>query len=188
MIKKIVQFLFLLFLLNTSIHYFRDGFWTQDFGYQLFRGAILIIHEAGHAILSITGSHQIIVLGGTLLQLIVPLVFIFYFIWKGHKYSSAIMLWWLGLSVSDMGVYMADAKLRALPLISGGVDGHDWNNLFGLWGLMKHSDSIGLFAIRLGYFIMSAAMLWALWIIISDTKIAKLKKLTYSGEPRIIKQ
>ena len=49
----------------------------------------LIIHEAGHAIFRILGEF-IMFLGGTLLQLIVPITFTIYFFIRQERYSGRL--------------------------------------------------------------------------------------------------
>jgi hypothetical protein len=94
----------------------------------------LAFHEAGHVFFSFAGS-TVHFLGGTLGQLLVPAILVFYFlIYQGRPFGAAFCLWWIGQNLVNISVYMADARELALPLVGGGD--HDWNELFFRWGLL----------------------------------------------------
>ena len=103
----------------------------------------LPIHETGHLIFRPFGE-LMMVAGGSLFQMIFPVVFVGYFVWRGQFYSGAIVLLWVGQSVLNVWVYASDAVVMQLVLTSGlsGSEGsfHDWNYLldhFGLLGSVK---------------------------------------------------
>ena len=94
----------------------------------------LPFHEAGHVFLSPFGS-TLHLLGGTLAQLAVPALLVGYFLTRRRDpFAAAACLWWLGQSLVNVSVYMADARDLALPLVGGGE--HDWNELFFRFGLL----------------------------------------------------
>jgi uncharacterized protein YqgC (DUF456 family) len=47
--------------------------------------------------------------GGSLFQVILPAVFVGYFVWREQYYSAAIVLFWVGQSILNVWVYAADA-------------------------------------------------------------------------------
>jgi hypothetical protein len=102
----------------------------------------LIFHEAGHVIFMPLGSF-LCVLGGTLMQLIAPASFVVYFSLRRSYYSAAAVLFWLGQSFFNISVYARDAQARVLPLLTGDEDTHDWYNLLGDLGLLRHDQAIG---------------------------------------------
>jgi len=64
---------------------------------------------------------------------------------------------------------MADARDRALPLVSPGmasdeIEGHDWNYLFSWMGLLDHDRQIGHATRIVGYIGMVAVILWLVWM------------------------
>jgi len=71
--------------------------------------------------------------GGSLLQILIPIVFFGYFVYYQKPYSAAIVLFWVGNNFLDVYVYANDAQVMQLPLLSGltGAEGgfHDWNYL-----------------------------------------------------------
>ena len=105
----------------------------------------LPIHEAGHLIFRLFGEFMMIA-GGSLFQLIVPAVFVGYFVWHFKYYSAAITLFWLGQSLINVYIYAADARVMQLVLLGGltGSEGafHDWNYMLTRLGLLGSTDLI----------------------------------------------
>lgn len=101
----------------------------------------LLIHEAGHVIFSPFGAFMTI-LGGSLLQVLLPLVFVVYFWIKNQKYSAGILLNWVAVNLINVSVYAGDAVRMQLPLISGDTDGHDWNNLMLMTVGLKYTEQV----------------------------------------------
>lgn len=98
----------------------------------------LAFHEAGHLVFRIGGS-TLMYLGGTLGQLLVPLLLgARFMVMERRPFGAAVCLWWTGESLVNVSVYMADARELALPLVGGGD--HDWNELFYRFGLLSESS------------------------------------------------
>ena len=99
----------------------------------------LPIHETGHLLFRPFGEFMMVA-GGSLFQVIMPLVFVGYFAWRRQFYSAAIVALWVGQSVINVYVYAADAVVMQLVLTSGftGSEGsfHDWNYLLTATGLL----------------------------------------------------
>ena len=100
----------------------------------------LAIHETGHLVFA-PGGETLGVLGGTLMQLIVPSVFVGALWRQGDQHGATVPLWWLGQNCWNISVYIRDARLQALPLVGGGE--HDWAWLLGSWGLLQRDQLIG---------------------------------------------
>ena len=100
----------------------------------------LAIHETGHLVFA-PGGETLGVLGGTLMQLLVPSVFAGALWRQGDAYGATVPLWWLGQNCWNISVYIRDARLQALPLVGGGE--HDWTWLLGHWGLLAHDQLVG---------------------------------------------
>ena len=105
----------------------------------------LPIHEAGHVLLRVFGEF-IGIAGGSLLQIIVPVVFFGYFVRYKKPFSASIVLFWVGNNFLDVYVYANDAQVMQLPLLSGltGAEGgfHDWNYLLTETGLLDQTKLI----------------------------------------------
>ena len=56
---------------------------------------------------------------------------------------------------------MADARVMALPLVGSGD--HDWEILFGQWGLLLQDQKIGGATRSLGWMGMLATVAWLAW-------------------------
>ncbi len=120
----------------------------------------LIIHEGGHFFFSWFGN-TIMILGGTLGELLVPLLCGIYFFWQREVPATAFCSFWFFENFLYIGVYMADARAEALPLVGSGE--HDWATLFGQWGLLLQDQKIGAATRSLGWLGMLATMLWLAW-------------------------
>lgn len=105
----------------------------------------LPIHETGHLLFRPFGEFLMIA-GGSLFQVIFPLVFAGYFAWRRQFYSAAIVMLWVGQSVLNVWVYASDAIVMQLVLTSGftGSEGsfHDWNYLLTATGLLDSTKGV----------------------------------------------
>jgi hypothetical protein len=117
----------------------------------------LIIHEGGHIFFAWMG-HTIMILGGTLGELLVPLLCALYFFRKREVLATAFCGFWFFENFLYIGVYMADARAQALPLVGG--DEHDWATLFEHWGWLLHDRKIGSATRTIGWLGMLAVVLW----------------------------
>lgn len=104
-------------------------------------GPVLIVHEAGHVLAAPFGRF-VALLGGTMLQVAVPLAFAVYFLLSRQPFSAALVLLWVSFALVDGAVYVADAQERELPLITFDRDTHDWWNVLGELRLLHRDDLI----------------------------------------------
>lgn len=136
--------------------------------YGVFEWAILPFHEAGHYFLMPFAPRTLMVAGGTIVQLGLPLGFALYFALKRKEYFSATvpMLWFFG-SMQQMAVYMKDARFLLLPMFAADpTEGHDWNYLFGKMHLLHKSVEIGEFfhgLAKFGVAVTLIVMVGLLW-------------------------
>jgi ABC-type Fe3+ transport system permease subunit len=100
----------------------------------------LAIHETGHLVFGFDGE-TLAVLGGTLLQLLVPMAFTEALWHQGDRHGATVPLWWLGQSCWNVARYVRDARTQALPLVGGGE--HDWTWLLSHWGVLARDQAIG---------------------------------------------
>ena len=124
--------------------------------YHFLDGVNLVFHEAGHLFLGF-GGRTLHVLGGTFGQLFFPLLLTLRFRARGESFEAGVCALWLGESLMNVAVYMADARAQALPLVGGEI--HDWNWLLGHAGLLDQCDLLG----RLLHLAASAVVLLA-WL------------------------
>ncbi len=118
-------------------------------------GVDLLIHESGHMIFGIFGNQTLMIMGGTLLQLIMPLLFVGYFFFRKEWYSTAVTGWWFGQNFFDVAVYIRDARALALPLVGIGTDDpiHDWNYLLFHWHVLARDQQIANLFAGIGWII-----------------------------------
>lgn len=109
----------------------------------------LVIHEAGHMIFAAFGEFMGI-LGGSLLQILVPIMFTVYFILREDYFAMFFCMFWLGDSIVNVGTYLADGKNMYLPLIADGLI-HDWNWLLSRMDLLESAEAIGQAFHLVGY-------------------------------------
>ncbi len=105
----------------------------------------LPIHETGHLLFRPFGEFMMVA-GGSLFQVIFPIVFVGYFIWQRSFYSAAIVTLWVGQSILNVWVYASDAVVMQLVLTSGftGSEGsfHDWNYMLTHFGLLDSTKGV----------------------------------------------
>jgi hypothetical protein len=105
----------------------------------------LPIHETGHLLFRPFGEFMMVA-GGSLFQVILPLVFVGYFLRRRQYYAAAIVGLWVGQSILNVWVYAADAVKMQLVLTSGftGSEGsfHDWNYLLERTGLLNSTQRV----------------------------------------------
>ena len=145
---------YLLFLLYAA----RD-----DSGFLAIDNVNLVFHEAGHPLFSYFG-YTLMILGGTLGELLVPFLIAVYFYRKDPRETAGVAFsaFWFFENFLYIGTYMADARALALPLVGSGE--HDWEILFGQWGLLIHDRDIGGATRALGWLGMAATMAWLAWM------------------------
>jgi hypothetical protein len=124
----------------------------------------LPIHEAGHVFFRVLGEFMGIA-GGSLLQVIIPIVFFGYFVYYKKPFSASIVLFWVGNNFLDVYVYANDAVVMQLPLLSGltGSEGgfHDWNYILSEMNLLDKTYLIAKIIRFLGTLITIAAAIGA---------------------------
>jgi hypothetical protein len=129
----------------------------------------LVFHEAGHVVFMPFGRF-LHVLGGTLGQLIIPIVVIGAFLRQKDTFGAAVGIWWLGENFLDVAPYINDARAGQLILL-GGVTGsevedyHDWEVLLTKLGMMQYDHTLAQISFGIGSLLMIVAMLWGCWLL-----------------------
>lgn len=112
---------------------------------------LLITHEAGHTFFSIFGIRTVTILGGSLFEVLLPLM-IFGYTWLNQmRTGMQFSLYLVGFAFMDVAFYAADGGARQLPLIGGlPKEAHDWHNLLTRWGLLENDAAIGTMLVIIG--------------------------------------
>jgi len=143
---------------------FTGGDWTK-IGSSFLHNINLPFHEFGHVLFGFLG-HFMGILGGSLFQVMMPLIVMAVFLRQRDNFEAAIMLWWTGQNFIDLSPYISDAEYRGLPLIAGmGEDSHDWGNLLSMLGVADKAYIYGKFSFSLGVAIILASFIWAAYVL-----------------------
>src|SRR5438552_9286773 len=139
--------------------------WSGGGGFLLIDNVNLIVHEAGHLLFSYLG-HTLMICGGTILQLFVPLALAAYFAYLRQPAATAFCGFFFFENFLYISVYMADARAQALPLVTVGDSDyveHDWNYIFSSLVVLQHDLGIAAVVGFLGWLGMIATMGWLAW-------------------------
>jgi len=127
----------------------------------LLDGVNLLFNEAGHPLFGIFGWETLTILGGTLMQLLVPLVVGISFWLKRDAYGTAASGVWGFENGLNIARYVADARAQVLPLVGGGE--HDWTALLSQWGCLAQDLRIAQVIRATGWLGMAACWVWFAW-------------------------
>jgi hypothetical protein len=87
------------------------------------------IHEGGHMI-TYSASQMTTSLAGSIAQVLVPLLFVAYFLISRKDWVAAgVCLAWAATSAMEVSLYVADARTQKLDLL--GENQHDWAYILG---------------------------------------------------------
>jgi hypothetical protein len=154
-----------LFLLYAALD--RSGFLFLDY-------VNLIIHEGGHLFFAWFGE-TLMILGGTLGELLVPLLCAAYFFFRRETTGFAFCSFWFFENFPYIGTYMSDARDQALPLFGGGE--HDWGTLFAQWGVLQHDRTIGGVIRDVGWIGMFVTVIWLAYRVRHDAAQSNVPKI-----------
>jgi len=136
----------------------------------------LPIHETGHLVFMPFGDF-LHFLGGTLGQILMPLLIMLAFLVKYRdSFSAAMMFWWVGENFIDIAPYINDARTRRLFLVGGGR--HDWAWLLGRLNMLQYDHTIAIASYTLGIILMITALLWAIVVLIQQIRWRQMRKHT----------
>lgn len=134
----------------------------HPFGGGLLDGVNLVFHEAGHVLFSLFGG-TVMLLGGSAMQVLVPAACAGVFLWRRDRYSAGLVSLWTGQSLAGVSAYMRDAPTRALDLITGDPDTHDWWQLLDGAGALPLAAPLANLTAFLAFAVMLVGVVLALW-------------------------
>lgn len=133
-------------------HAFHPGVW-------IFLNSVnLLIHEAGHLIFSLMGEF-IGIAGGSIMQILIPLLFVLYFWRREGLWQASIVMFWLGESILEVAFYARDAQSMSIPLLGGDGTIHDWNYLLTSLKLLSYTIFISAFIFLVGFSVILGAVI-----------------------------
>ncbi len=124
----------------------------------------LPFHEAGHLLFMPLGRFMMF-LGGSLGQILMPIVCLLTFLIKTRDpFGASVALWWTAENFMDVAPYINDARALNLMLLGGvtgkETDGHDWENILGMLGWLRYDHALAQFSYHLGIVLMLASIAW----------------------------
>lgn len=133
----------------------------------------LVFHEAGHILFAPFGQF-LTVLGGSLTQVLIPVVAVIAFLRQEEPFSASICAWWAGQNLVDLAPYIADARALQLVLLGGHtgaeVEGHDWEFILTQLGMTHLDRTIGTISYAAGIIIMLASLALASRAVIRNSE------------------
>jgi hypothetical protein len=139
----------------------------------------LPFHEAGHIIFRPLGGFMTS-LGGSLNQLLIPLLCLIVFLLKTRDtFAAAFALWWFGENFMDLAPYIDDSRSLTLPLLGGNTGRtspygfHDWEFILKESGLAHYDHALAQIAYRSGTVLMIFALVWGGYILYKQYKSLK---------------
>jgi len=147
-----------------------NGYLTDPLHRSIFDGVTLAFHEMGHMAFFWLGDRILTVAGGTIFQLGIPIVAGGYLLRKqDDPFGATVCLFWLGTALFSAGVYAADARAQALPLVSPfgpvDVDSHDWTIMLLKYGMLTKDQAIGAALRRSGIVAMIGSVAVGAWVL-----------------------
>jgi hypothetical protein len=134
----------------------------------------LPFHEAGHILFSPFGEFMRI-LGGSLMQLIIPIACGIALGRRDDWFGFSVCIWWAGENLVDLGPYIADARALQLPLLGGQtgaeVTGHDWEAILGRLGWLHLDRTLGMAAHISGSVVMVASLVLCAWVLLNGSRL-----------------
>jgi hypothetical protein len=128
--------------------------WSPD-TYRWLDSLDLAIHETGHLVFGF-GGEFLMLLGGTLFQLLVPTIFVVALLRQGDRHGATVPLWWLGQNCWNISLYIKDTRTQELPLVGGGE--HDWAIMLGELAWLDRDQAIGGTVFLIGVALYMAAV------------------------------
>jgi hypothetical protein len=124
----------------------------------------LPFHEAGHLLFMPFGRFMMF-LGGSLGQILIPLVCLGTFLLKSRDpFGASVALWWAAENFMDVAPYINDARALDLTLLGGvtgkETDGHDWENILGMLGWLQHDHQLAHLFYNFGLLLMLTSVVW----------------------------
>ncbi len=156
-------------MVGWGIHFIKMGYGVDYRGFPEINNSFmhlinLPVHEAGHIIFQPFGR-LIMFLGGSLMQLLLPLGIMFFFVFKSRdNFSAALALWWVAQSLKDVVPYINDARALKIMLLTGPAaqvpHTHDWRQILMSTGLLEYDAAIAAGANFISGMLFFISFIW----------------------------
>ncbi len=171
----------LLWMAWILVHY-----WSAPWYSTIFHGIDLAVHEIGHILWAPLGEFMGFA-GGTLTQLLAPLVAGLVLLRQKDWFGVSFALCWLGINCFEIVEYAGDALTRRLPLVSPStaMPIHDWTYMLGELGILHHTDAVAAGWQWAGRVVMTGGIVfgaWVLWEMRRGGRESRIERLEVRGE------
>lgn len=156
-------------MVGWGIHFIKMGYAADYRGFPEVNNSFmhlinLPVHEAGHIIFQPFGR-LVMFLGGSLMQLLLPLGVMFFFVFKSRdNFAGALGLWWVAQSLKDVVPYINDARALKIMLLTGPAaqvpHTHDWRQILMSTGLLEYDTAIAAGANFISGMLFFLSLIW----------------------------
>ncbi len=136
----------------------------------------LPFHEFGHILFRPFGR-LMTSLGGSIAQVLMPVICLVVFLIKTRDtFAATFTLWWTGQNFMDLAPYINDARSLTLPLLGGNTGRtspygfHDWEFILQETKLLRYDQVLAKLADMCGTFLMILAFIWGGYILFKQYK------------------
>ena len=126
----------------------------------------LPIHEGGHLVFGVFGWEELMVWGGTIMQLLVPFALAAGFAYRREISGTTFCAFMFFENFLGIATYMADAREQNLPLVTTGPADyveHDWNHILTHLNLLEYDLTFASWLRAAAYIGILATISWLLW-------------------------
>ncbi|MGA3324075.1 MAG: hypothetical protein ABSF45_06345 [Terriglobia bacterium] len=123
------------------------------------------IHEDGHLLFSYFG-HTLMVAGGTILQLGVPVMLAIHFAFQRQPTGTALCSFFFFENVLNVATTMAESRRMDLQYVTVGDPDfaeHDWLTMFSQMCVLEYDTKIAAVVRVIGWLGMIAVAVWLWW-------------------------
>ena len=138
------RLIILVWMLYIFALYLKDYDYPMNRMSNIFNAIDFGMHELGHFIFIFLGSFMTI-LGGSLTQILFPVIWLGALLWKRWYFAASLCLIWVSYNLYDVATYVADARVQLLPLVTLGDDyesAHDWYQILSRTGHLESDLAI----------------------------------------------
>lgn len=130
------------------------------------------IHEFGHFFFEIFWNQLLWIIGGTLMQIIVPFSLMLMFLVQKDYFAFSLCNWWIGINFFYISLYSSDAQDQLLPLIwtKGWYVIHDWNYIFSHFWVLDKTDIISMIFFTIWNIFLFFCVIYSLILIINSLR------------------
>ena len=148
--------------------------------------ANFLVHELGHFVFIPFGEF-IQIAGGSIFQLLVPVILMAGFYKQRDYFAIAFAFCWLGTNFFYVATYIADARAQELALLSpsGATEPiHDWNYLLGRLDWLGADQFLAALVRLTGIATMAAGFCFGAWLLLNMARRISPKSSLSANQAR----